>query len=264
MNLKRILLIGSVCGPLLAGACGDDATEAVDTSNGTTTGTPMESDSAVTLTTTPTTTPTTDPTEAEATTGDDTTSGTMGDDDSTTDAVTTTGEETTGDETAGETTGGEAVYYKNCFPGGDEVCERDEVCLYGTMAGALEVSFCSASECNVAEDCPPQPGGGDAPTVCVPLGNGGENFCIISCDGGETCPDGMVCFGGACGHPSPWTCNPAYYEDGDCDCGCGLPDPDCADNTLASCEYCDLDGSCSDMDCPGNTQIDPDDNAVCL
>ena len=61
-----------------------------------------------------------------------------------------------------------------------------------------------------------------------------------------------------------WTCDIGYYDAADgCDCGCGITDPDCADMTLDSCDFCSGDGSCSDQACDGNTQIDAANNAVC-
>jgi hypothetical protein len=90
-----------------------------------------------------------------------------------------------------------------------------------------------------------------------------------SCDTtGAGCPgiidpvDNAVCTG----VPPTWTCDPGYYDSGlaaDCDCGCGAFDPDCADATAASCNYCDDPGSCSTViGCPGD--IDPVDNSVCI
>jgi hypothetical protein len=63
--------------------------------------------------------------------------------------------------------------------------------------------------------------------------------------------------------PGAWTCNPSYYGDGSCDCGCGVIDSDCPDALIASCEWCDVTGSCSEnvMDCPGI--INPTNNALC-
>lgn len=61
-----------------------------------------------------------------------------------------------------------------------------------------------------------------------------------------------------------WTCAPATYGDGTCDCGCGLIDWDCADGTLASCQICDGLGSCSTQPCADSTVIDPVNNAACL
>jgi|GEM_PF-1447426 len=64
--------------------------------------------------------------------------------------------------------------------------------------------------------------------------------------------------------PPEWTCNGDLYdeENGACDCGCGILDPDCDDSTLASCETCGAEGSCSEgSGCPGG--VDPTDNASC-
>ena len=37
--------------------------------------------------------------------------------------------------------------------------------------------------------------------------------------------------------PAAWTCDPTYYDDGECDCGCGaFDDLDCANQTLAACK----------------------------
>ena len=56
-----------------------------------------------------------------------------------------------------------------------------------------------------------------------------------------------------------WTCSPAFYGDGFCDCGCGVPDPDCANSLVTSCFYCNDAGSCATT-C---SQISPSHNAVC-
>ncbi|HEY2775375.1 MAG TPA: hypothetical protein VGK20_15135 [Candidatus Binatia bacterium] len=64
-----------------------------------------------------------------------------------------------------------------------------------------------------------------------------------------------------CAVPGAWTCDPGFYADGFCDCGCGIVDPDCADATVASCQYCDDAGSCGTGVCPAN--IDSADNSKC-
>jgi len=63
--------------------------------------------------------------------------------------------------------------------------------------------------------------------------------------------------------PAEWRCSSSFFATGDgCDCGCGAVDPDCADETVGSCDYCDNIGSCNDGGgCPGT--IDPLDNAGC-
>src|SRR5690606_4152406 len=48
--------------------------------------------------------------------------------------------------------------------------------------------------------------------------------------------------------PPGWTCGTGYYSGGDgCDCGCGEVDPDCADATVGSCDYCDNADACSQV-----------------
>ena len=64
------------------------------------------------------------------------------------------------------------------------------------------------------------------------------------------------------GGPPGWTCRAEYYGAADgCDCGCGVIDPDCADGMVASCDYCQLAGSCNWLNCPG--YIDPAQNWLC-
>ncbi|HEX2880406.1 MAG TPA: hypothetical protein VHO25_12815, partial [Polyangiaceae bacterium] len=70
--------------------------------------------------------------------------------------------------------------------------------------------------------------------------------------------DNAVCSGA----PGEWTCSSESYgsEDG-CHCGCGIPDPDCTDGTVDSCDYCGAgdSGSCA-VSC---ADIDPADNTSC-
>lgn len=62
--------------------------------------------------------------------------------------------------------------------------------------------------------------------------------------------------------PNNWTCLPETYEDEQgCDCGCGVVDPDCADETVESCDVCWQTGSCANALCPSS--ITPDNNAHC-
>jgi hypothetical protein len=82
------------------------------------------------------------------------------------------------------------------------------------------------------------------------------------CVGNEICNDSS----GAC-VPAGWTCDIDYFASGipaDCDCGCGVVDPDCADATKASCNYCDDIGSCAEsaIDC-ASAPINATNNAVC-
>jgi hypothetical protein len=83
-------------------------------------------------------------------------------------------------------------------------------------------------------------------------------------DGVESCGGSESLSGTRIDAPPGWTCPPDYYGTADgCDCGCGALDPDCIDGTVASCEYCDGEGSCSPAfsSCPGN--IDPAQNWLC-
>jgi cysteine-rich repeat protein len=101
-------------------------------------------------------------------------------------------------------------------------------------------------------------------TTCVPV------ICGDNVVGpGEQCDDGNTMAGDGCDAtcqyeiPTAWTCSTFYYggQDG-CDCGCGAVDPDCMDNTAASCDYCQDSGSCGNGTCPAN--IDTTNNAVCI
>jgi hypothetical protein len=107
---------------------------------------------------------------------------------------------------------------------------------------------------------------GDAGESGVPQdpvggGSGGPSSGGVS--GTSTAGSGAVSSSGAAGTASSdlWTCTLSAYGDGACDCGCGLPDPDCANGDLESCEVCDSLGSCNTAKCPG--RIDEADTARC-
>jgi len=59
--------------------------------------------------------------------------------------------------------------------------------------------------------------------------------------------------------PPGWTCDPATYGDGACNCGCGVVDSDCPDAKATSCEVCD-ETSCWPLHCD---KVEADDNAHC-
>lgn len=61
--------------------------------------------------------------------------------------------------------------------------------------------------------------------------------------------------------PSTWQCIRSYYDDGVCDCGCGVADPDCASKLVGACQNCSADGGCSTTACPGT--INATDNTRC-
>jgi len=60
--------------------------------------------------------------------------------------------------------------------------------------------------------------------------------------------------------PPGWTCDPDYYSAGPndgCDCGCGALDPDCADATVGSCQWCGETGACDEGDLSCSTIVAP-------
>jgi hypothetical protein len=62
--------------------------------------------------------------------------------------------------------------------------------------------------------------------------------------------------------PTEWRCSTnAYADESTCHCGCGTVDPDCPNDNTASCDVCNLPGSCALGSCP--SAIDPDDNSGC-
>ncbi len=136
------------------------------------------------------------------------------------------------------------------FPG--EVCD----CECGAPDPDCQVPGAPVYGCQPFEFC--DAGGSCAapPEVC-------DDFFDNDGDGDTDCADSDCA-----GFPScvaGWTCAPSWFGTGDgCDCGCGLVDPDCADATAGSCQFCGLPGSCSTPPnvCPGT--IDPNNNAVCL
>lgn len=62
-----------------------------------------------------------------------------------------------------------------------------------------------------------------------------------------------------------WTCRIGYFGAGDgCDCGCGVVDPDCVDETAASCQFCAAaDGSCVPEGMACAHAVLADDNSTC-
>lgn len=55
---------------------------------------------------------------------------------------------------------------------------------------------CIASGCESVCQCPPAPPTGEAGVTCEDVTGDGTADCWLTCESGETCPDGMFCFGG--------------------------------------------------------------------
>jgi cysteine-rich repeat protein len=77
----------------------------------------------------------------------------------------------------------------------------------------------------------------------------------------EQCDDGNRVDGDGCSStcqieiPAEWTCFPAFYADGTCDCGCEVLDLDCTSLSAAVCGF---------NNCPAGETIAPDDNRRCV
>ena len=92
-----------------------------------------------------------------------------------------------------------------------------------------------------------------------------ERCDVFGSCGGDICPGKVYVEDTTQCTPPPtgWTCSATYYGDeGVCHCGCGVPDPDCADEGVDSCDTCNAPGGCARGSCP--SAIDPDDNSACL
>jgi hypothetical protein len=84
------------------------------------------------------------------------------------------------------------------------------------------------------------------------------------CDCGITDPDCVGSEEECLNAPAEWTCLDEVYADGVCDCGCGARDPDCSSSDKSACDFCDAEGSCSNLICADpNSTIQPTDNASC-
>lgn len=103
----------------------------------------------------------------------------------------------------------------------DAQCEGDALCLAGDG-----FSSCGTQNCDPADaacTCPTPPATGDAVVTCGDVTDDGINDCYLSCDNGESCPDGMFCVSAMAGSL------------------CVAPDPlpgygDCVDNPATTCQ----------------------------
>lgn len=252
----------------------DEDTEGTDTTAGSTTGGVVEPGTStgqqVDVDTATTDGDGTDETSGGAT--DETTAGVS--DDTTTDATTDATTDTTTDTTSGGPCDGvmcdddEVCIAGVCFPTATSTgecqpgpgtwadCPDGEACGGGgqcVSAGEPGQGSC-IFDCNDACDCPAAPPTGDAEPACEDIaGAGGPDGmleCYLSCENGETCPDGQEClFGLLCGHTNA---SPSVgpYE------GCDPPDLPCEDGMICVFGDIDVNASClqqgcmTEADCP--------------
>lgn len=182
-------------------------------------------DSSITTTTGPTSAGTLDGTGSSSSEG--TTQGASATDATTTDATTmgvdptTSGSSGPPQECMGpadcgnnETCDGAGQCVPACSPWGDghydycltvlgtfdsaAICGEPLSCI--NNGSPIEIVVCGRS-CTTACDCPEPPPTGTATVSCGEITGGGSS-CYLSCQNGETCPDGMLCQGDSyCAHP---------------------------------------------------------------
>lgn len=138
---------------------------------------------------------------------------------------------------------------------GDCVNVPGATCAGGFCVQAPTGGVCTAPCADAMMDCEPGPATGDAVITCADVTGDMMPECILDCSMGETCADGMECFGGfVCIWPEiippgdsygdcinpPGTCEPG--EDACLDDGGGMP-------TAGACSV----SGCADAgDCPAS------------
>ncbi|MEX1368910.1 MAG: hypothetical protein AB1Z98_37640 [Nannocystaceae bacterium] len=104
------------------------------------------------------------------------------------------------------------------------LCGAGNQCIFGgtPIAGTT----CSVPGCADACDCPGPAATGDATVTCGDITTDGQPDCYLSCEGGETCPNGMFCYDGfVCLNTPPPL---AMYGD------CGSVDAPCLNGTCST------------------------------
>lgn len=86
------------------------------------------------------------------------------------------------------------------------------------------------------------------------------NSCV-NCSAAQDCLNSVLATDISQCRPAPdgWTCKPAQFHDGYCECGCGILDPDCPSKQTAVCSICPAEG-CAAGKC---SHLSADDNTTC-
>jgi hypothetical protein len=142
--------------------------------------------------------------------------------------------------------------YGDCVNGGTAACLPGEGCISVPFEGQT-VGFCSV-ECTDTAQCPSPHSG--SPRIDCDTGSG---VCLLLCDGGETCPDGMDCVGGQiCLFAGPCTpvCDGRVCGDDGCGTTCGDCDPGavCFEGACLAGDSCA--GRCGTFDAAASCQCD--------
>ena len=79
----------------------------------------------------------------------------------------------------------------------------DAVGFIGCLSSSSneDANVCMITGCEDDCDCFAPPATGTAPVACADVLADGGFACVLTCDMGETCPDGMECIDGLCFHP---------------------------------------------------------------
>ncbi len=153
------------------------------------------------------------------------TSGSTGGDPPGTTGGTTTGSTGRGEEessSSGECSPSGAGNWANC-PLAEDCGDPAAFCIGLDDVVGVDVDGICGFPCSDACDCPAEPNTGNAVVTCGDVG--GIGSCYLSCEAGETCPDGTQCFASfACAYDN-------VIEVGDYE-GCNSPNYTCQIGSL--------------------------------